>query len=304
MRIRDRLQHKRPIFSFEFFPPQTERGEVVLWQSLEKLAVLEPDFVSVTYGAGGSTRARTVEIVGRIKKELGIEPLAHLTCVGASRHELAQVLDRLAESGVENVLPLRGDPPRGQKLFERPVDGFGHANELVAFIRDGWDFCLAGACYPEIHPEAADAAVDMVNLKRKVDAGVDFLVSQLFFDNTTFFAFEQRARAAGIDVPIMPGIMPITNVKQVDRFTKMCGSTIPQPLRERLAEVEGDPHEVFWTGVSYAAYQCRELLDPPAAGPFQRPPRGVTGIHFYTLNKSPATRAIFEILQLARAGHA
>jgi methylenetetrahydrofolate reductase (NADPH) len=304
MRISDRLRHKRPIFSFEFFPPRTEKGEGVLWRSLEKLASLEPDFVSVTYGAGGSTRARTVEIVGRIKKELGIEPLAHLTCVGSSRDDLSRVLDQLAESGVENVLPLRGDPPKGEENFERPADGFGYANELVEFIRGGWDFCLAGACYPEGHPEADDTATDLAHLKRKVDAGVDFLVSQLFFDNKVFFDFENRARAIGIDVPIVPGIMPITNVKQVDRFTKMCGATIPDPLKKRLAEIEGDPHEVFWAGVSYAAYQCRELLDPPASGPFERPPVGVSGVHFYTLNKSPATRAIFEILQLARTGHA
>ena len=302
MRIRDRLEHKHPVFSFEFFPPRTEKGESILWGSLTKLAALEPDFVSVTYGAGGTTRARTVDLVGRIKRELGIEPLAHLTCVGASRDELARVLDQLASSGVENVLALRGDPPRGEEAFERPEDGFGYASELVEFIRTRWDFCLGGACYPEVHPEATDGDSDLKHLVEKVDAGLDFLVSQLFFDNQAYFDFERRAREAGIAIPILPGIMPITNVKQVDRFTSMCGATIPAPLRDRLAEIEDDPHEVFWTGVSYAAYQCRGLLEPPAAGPFQRAPRGVAGIHFYTLNKSPATRAIFEILQLARSG--
>jgi methylenetetrahydrofolate reductase (NADPH) len=301
MLIRERLAHKRPVFSFEFFPPRTEKGEQVLWRSLEQLAPLGPDFVSVTYGAGGSTRTRTIELVGRIKRELGIEPMAHLTCVGATRDELARVLDQLADADVHNVLALRGDPPKGQEKFEVVPGGLRYADELVAFVRERGPFCVGGACYPEVHPEATDAAVDLTNLKRKVDAGVDFLISQLFFDNASFHAFERRAREAGIRVPIVPGIMPITNFEQIHRLSQMCGATIPGPLRTRMESVAEDPQEVFWAGVSYAAHQCRGLLQPPVADPFTHPPAGVPGIHFYTLNKSPATRAIFEILQLSRA---
>ena len=306
MLIRDRLAHSRPVFSFEFFPPKSEKGEQVLWRSLELLAPLRPDFVSVTYGAGGSTRTRTVELVGRIKRELGIEPLAHLTCVGSTRDELARVVERLLEQDVRNILALRGDPPKGETEFVHTPGGFRYASELTAWLRERWpELCIGGACYPEIHPEASEAAADLANLKTKVDAGADFLVSQLFFDNATFFEFLDRARGAGIEVPILAGIMPVTNVKQIERFTKMCGATIPEVLHTRLRDItmtkDGyDPQEVFWTGVSYAAHQCRGLLDDAAQGPFRSQRSTVDGVHFYTLNRSPATRALFEILQLAR----
>ena len=299
--IAERLRHKRPVFSFEFFPPKTEKGEDALLRSLERLAPLEPDFVSVTYGAGGSTRTRTVQLVRRIRRDFGIEPLAHLTCVGATRDELAGVLDSLAEADVRNVLALRGDPPQGSSEFVPTDGGLRHASELVAFIRARGDFCIGAACYPEVHPEAASAEADLEHLRTKVDAGVDFLVSQLFFDNLAFYAWQARARAAGVTVPILAGIMPVTNVSQVERFTQMCGASIPAPLREALHRAEDDPHEVFWTGVSYSARQCEQLLHPPAPDPYSQRPRGVAGLHFYTLNKSPATRAIFEILKLSRS---
>ncbi len=299
--IRERLQHKRPVFSFEFFPPKTEKGEANLLRSFERLAPLEPDFVSVTYGAGGSTRTRTVQLVSRIRRDFGIEPLAHLTCVGADRDELARVLDTLGEAGVTNVLALRGDPPAGQADFQPAADGFAYASELVAFIKERGDFCVGAACYPEVHPEASTAETDLARLKEKVDAGTDFLVTQLFFDNLKFFSFQARARAVGIDVPILAGVMPVTNVGQIERFTKMCGASIPPPLHERLRDADGDAHEVFWSGVSYTARQCEQLLNPPAPDPYARRPRGVAGLHFYTLNKSPATRAIFEILKLSRS---
>ncbi|MCR9161001.1 MAG: methylenetetrahydrofolate reductase [NAD(P)H] [Nannocystaceae bacterium] len=301
MLIVERLRHKRPVFSFEFFPPKTEKGEAALLRSLERLAPLEPDFVSVTYGAGGSTRTRTLQLVRRIRRDFGIEPLAHLTCVGATKDELARVLDSLGEADVRNVLALRGDPPAGQEAFVPTDGGLRYANELVAFARERGDFCIGAACYPEVHPEAPSAEDDMTNLRRKVDAGADFLVSQLFFDNLGFLAWQARARAAGIGVPILAGIMPVTNVSQVERFTKMCGASIPAPLHEALRRADGDPHEVFWTGVSYSARQCEQLLNPPAPDPYSKRPRGVAGLHFYTLNKSPATRAIFEILQLSRS---
>lgn len=299
--IAERLRHKRPVFSFEFFPPKTEKGETALLRSLERLAPLEPDFVSVTYGAGGSTRTRTLQLVSRIRADFGIEPLAHLTCVGATRDELARVLDGLADAGVRNVLALRGDPPQGEDTFLATEGGLQYANELVSFIKERGDFCVGAACYPETHPEAVSAEEDMKNLRRKVDAGTDFLVSQLFFDNLAFYRWQARARAAGITVPILAGIMPVTNVSQVERFTKMCGASIPAPLHEALHRAGGDPHEVFWTGVSYSARQCEQLLNPPPPDPYARRPRGVAGLHFYTLNKSPATRAIFEMLKLARS---
>jgi len=301
MFIRDRLAHKRPVFSFELFPPQTEKGDAVLWRGLESLAVLEPDFVSVTYGAGGSTRTRTIELVGRIKRDLGIEPMAHLTCVGATRDELLRVLDQLAAHGVQNVLALRGDPPRGEGAFRPTEGGLQHASELVALIREHGGFSIGAACYPEVHPEAPDADTDLRHLKDKVDAGVDFLITQLFFDNAAYHRFVQRAHAAGITVPILPGIMPVTNLAQIERFTKMCGASFPEPLHRRLAAVADDPQEVFWTGVMQAAYQCRALLEPGDHEPFVRRRHGVPGVHFYTLNRSPATRAIFEILRLARS---
>jgi methylenetetrahydrofolate reductase (NADPH) len=302
MYIRDRLAHKRPVFSFEFFPPKTSEGEAALMSALERLAPLEPDFVSVTWGAGGSTRARTIEIVSRIKREFGIEAMAHVTCVGSTREDLKAVLDQLSDAGIHNVLALRGDPPKGEQTFTATSGGFRHATELVDFVRSRGEFCVGAACYPEVHPEATTATGDLQHLVEKVNAGVDFLISQLFFDNTKFHAFEAAARTAGITVPILAGIMPVTNVTQVDRFAKMCGATIPDVLRTRLTSIEGDPQEVFWTGVSYAAHQCRALLRPSAGAPFGKAPAGVPGVHFYTLNKSPAARAIFEILRIARVG--
>jgi methylenetetrahydrofolate reductase (NADPH) len=300
VRIRERLANKRPVFSFEFFPPKTELGEAVLWRSLRQLAALGPDFVSVTYGAGGSTRDRSLEITRRIKHEVGIEPMAHLTCVGHSRDELARVVEDLVSVGVENVLALRGDPPRGQTSFERPADGFGFASELVAFLRARFDVCIGAAYYPETHVEASSPEADLRHLREKVDAGADFLVSQLFFDNSAYFDFEVRARSQGIAVPMIAGLMPVTNVAQIERFTQMCGATIPRPLAQRLQEVADDPQETFWAGVSWAAHQARGLLHPAPLRPFEPARLGAPGIHFYTLNKSPATRAIFEILQLSR----
>ncbi len=301
MLIRERLLHKRPIFSFELFPPKTRKGEATLWRSLESLANLEPDFVSVTYGAGGSTRARTLEIVTRIKRELGIEAVAHLTCVGSTRDELRRTVVELGERGIRNILALRGDPPKGETSFV-PIDGgLRYASELVALIRDEGDFCVGAACYPEVHPEAENAAADLRHLRAKVDAGADYLITQLFFDNALYHRFVADAAAAGIDVPILAGIMPVTNYRQIERFSKMCGASLPRSLRERLHRVEDDPQEVFWTGVMYAAHQCRALLEPGQPEAFVKRPKGVPGVHFYTLNRSPATRAIFEILRLARS---
>lgn len=287
MRIRDLLGTNGPVFSFEFFPPKTEAGERNLYQTIERLRELRPTFVSVTYGAGGSTRDKTLELVRRIKHDIGIEAMAHLTCVGADRDQIQAVLQRLAAAGIENVLALRGDPPRDQASFARPANGFGFAAELVQFIRErGFDFCLGGACYPEGHVECRDREQDLLHLKSKIDCGLEFVITQLFFDNADYFAFTERARARGVRVPIIPGIMPITNLSQIERFTAMCGARIPTNLRARLEDVRHDEEAVRAVGIDHATAQCRELLE-----------RGAPGIHFYTLNQSTATRAIFERLR-------
>ena len=286
MRIGDLLRAGGPVFSFEFFPPKTEVGEHNLFRTIERLGDLHPSFVSVTYGAGGSTRQKTVAWVQRIKHDLGIEAMAHVTCVGAGRDEIESVLQQLEANGIENVLALRGDPPRDQPHCVPPADGFRYASELVRFIRERrFPFSVGGACYPEGHIECRDLALDLEHLKIKVDAGLEFLITQLFFDSADYFALVERARAIGISVPIIPGIMPVTNVDQIERFTSMCGARIPAPLHDRLYAAADDAG-VRAVGIEHATIQCRELL----AG-------GAPGIHFYTLNQSPATRAVFERLK-------
>ncbi len=246
--------------------------------------------MSVTYGAGGSTRQRTLDLVSRIKRETGIEAMAHLTCVGHSRGELREILERWRAAGLENVLALRGDPPRDAASFQPAPDGFAHASELAAFIRaEGFDFTLGGACYPEGHLEAESREIDLDHLKRKLDAGVQFLITQLFYDNAFYFHFVERARAAGITVPIVPGIMPLTTFEQIDRITRMCGATVPMRLRLALEKRQTDPKAVLELGVAHATVQCVELL---AAG--------APGIHFYTLNRSHASRMIVTALKMAR----
>ncbi len=287
MKIRNRLNPSNPCFSFEFFPPKTAEGTTNLLKTLEDLAPLEPGFVSVTYGAGGSTRDKTVELVTRIKRETGIETMAHLTCAGHTKEELRELLGRLAEAKIENVLVLRGDPPQGQARYEPVEGGLRYASELVRFIRDeDFNFSLGGACYPEGHVETASRDDDLRNLKEKVDAGLDFVITQLFFDNAFYFDFVERARRAGINVPIVPGIMPITNHEQLQRFTRMCGATVPMRLAIQLERVKDQPEALVQLGVAHATVQCMELLS-----------RGVPGIHFYTLNKSPATRMIVSALR-------
>ena len=289
MRIDQLIQQNQPVFSFEFFPPKTDEGMTNLYETVGKLRELNPAFVSVTYGAGGSTRDRTIAIVGRIKNELGIEAMAHFTCVGATTEELREVLDEIAATGVENIIALRGDPPQGETEFIKTEGGLGHGDELVKLIADNYDFCVAAACYPEPHPEAVNAEEDLAHVKQKVDNGASFLVTQLFFDNDAYFDYVDRARAVGIDVPIVPGIMPIGGYEQIKRFTSLCGATIPDRLMAELEARKDDPDAVADLGVAYATLQCADLLA-----------RGAPGIHFYTLNKSPATRAILSSLQAAR----
>jgi methylenetetrahydrofolate reductase (NADPH) len=228
MKIIEKLASSSPAFSFEFFPPKDAEGTERLFRAVAELRPYEPTYVSVTYGAGGSTRRLTVDLVRRIQREVGLEAMAHLTCVGASCDEISQVLDELAAGGIDNVLALRGDPPKGDARFEKPEGGFAHANELIEFVRSRWSFCVGAACYPETHVESPSRAVDLENLQRKVVAGADFLVTQLFFEAADYFRFVEEARAIGIACPIVPGIMPITNVSQIKRFTAMCGAHIPR----------------------------------------------------------------------------
>lgn len=290
MRIIDKLRSESPCFSFEFFPPKDEAGVESLFSTLADLEPYRPAYVSVTYGAGGSTRNVTVDLVRRIRDEIGLEAMAHLTCVGSSGEDLREVLVALQNAGIENVLPLRGDPPKGQERFLRSEGGFLYASELVSFIREGgFRFCLAGACYPERHPEARNLEADIEALKIKVDAGLDFLITQLFFDNVDFFRFVEKVRAAGISIPIIAGLMPITNVAQVKRFTQMCGASIPADLLARLEPHETDRAQVRAIGVEAATLQAEGLLRA-----------GVAGLHFYTLNRSLATREILDNLGVRR----
>jgi methylenetetrahydrofolate reductase (NADPH) len=287
MKIIDKLRGG-PSISFEFFPPKDQEGMVRLFETVARLKAFAPTYVSVTYGAGGSTRKLTVELVCRIKREVGLEAMAHLTCVGATQREIAEVLDQLQTEGIDNVIALRGDPPRGQSSFVATEGGFAHASELIHFMRSRYSFCVAAACYPEKHPEAESLEADIRRAKDKVDSGADYLITQLFFDNRDYFAFVGRAREIGIDVPIVPGIMPITNVSQIKRFTAMCGARIPSDLLERLEKAGGDADAVAAIGVEHATAQCRELLA-----------RDAPGIHFYTLNRSTATVEILERLRRA-----
>jgi methylenetetrahydrofolate reductase (NADPH) len=280
----------KPVFSFEFFPPKTAEGANALMATVADLEVgLAPDFISVTYGAGGSTRDRSLDVVTRIQRELGTTAMAHLTCVGSTEKEIAEVVGKLVANGIENILALRGDPPKAEAgagtasaAPPHPVPGgFTHATELTEFLAQRWKVDIGGACYPECHVESTSPADDMKWTKVKVEKGAKFLITQLFFDNKHYFDFVARARAAGITVPIVPGIMPITNVAQIERFTKMCGAKIPAELSDRLRRVQEDPALVMATGIEHAIKQCRKLLEG-----------GAPGLHFYTLNKSHATRSI------------
>jgi methylenetetrahydrofolate reductase (NADPH) len=289
MRINEILAAETPVFSFEFFPPKTEAGEQNLYSALNDLKALQPSFVSVTYGAGGSSREQTIEIVKRIKEQFGLEAMAHFTCVGATVPELRETLDEMREAGIDNVLALRGDPPDGESQWTKTDGGLEYSRELVQLIGADYDFAIGAACFPETHIHAENAESDLRFLAEKVDAGVDFLITQMFFDNDFYFDFVARARAAGVTAPIIPGVMPITRVGQVERMAQLCGSKIPERLSQELHARADDAEAVLDFGVAYATLQCAELL---AAG--------APGIHFYTLNRSPATRAILSALKLAR----
>lgn len=287
--IRERLAAGEQSYSFEFFPPKTDQGELTLWRTLRELEALSPTFVSVTYGAGGSTRDRTVRITGRIAAETTLTPVGHLTCVGQSRAELRSVIGAYAGAGVRNVLALRGDPEGGpnQPWVPHP-DGLNHAEELVTTVCSLGDFCVGVAAFPEGHPEAESLDSDARYLVRKQEAGAEFAVTQFFFDADDYFRLRERAERWGCRIPIIPGIMPVTNVRQIQRFAQLSGAEFPTDLAERLLAVEDDPAAVRAIGVEVAT----ELSDRLLAG-------GAPGLHFYTLNRSTATREIYANLNLA-----
>jgi methylenetetrahydrofolate reductase (NADPH) len=286
MRVAELFARGAPVFSFEFFPPKTDEGYQSLYEAIGELKRLGPGFVSVTCGAAGSTRRKTAELVVRIQAELGLTAMAHVVCTGTTRDELAESLGWMRGRGIENVLALRGDPPRDQPEWRPAPGGFRHANELAAFIRSRFDFCIGGASYPEKHPEAASLEEDLGHLKRKVDAGAEFLITQLFFDGADYWRFVERARAAGIGVPIVPGVMPVVSAANLRRMAALSpGSRIPAELQQDLDAAGGDGERALEVGVRFATRQCRELLE-----------RGAPGIHFYTLNRSPATRRVHEAI--------
>jgi methylenetetrahydrofolate reductase (NADPH) len=289
MKIDQLLAENRPVFSFEFFPPKTDEGQANLEATLDALRHDEPHFVSVTYGALGSTRDRTIDIVKSIKQDLGIEAMAHFTCVGATESELRTTLDEIEAAGVENVLALRGDPPQGQDEWVKTEGGLEYSTELIKLLSESYDFAVGAAAFPEVHPQAESPESDIQFLKAKQDAGAQFLITQLFYDNEYYFQFVARAREAGVTVPLVPGVMPVTNYRQIKRIADLCKSEIPEPFEQELQKREDDAAALQDLGVAYATLQCVDLLA-----------RGAPGIHFYTLNRSPATRAILAALRAAQ----
>lgn len=287
MKVKDLFPRLKRTFSFEFFPPKSNKAATELFETVADLKFLGPDFVSVTYGAGGSTRQRTIDLVVRLQKEQSFNVMAHLTCVGHTREELRQIVTQMKEQGIDNILALRGDPPKDETEFKPVEGGLSYANELVSLIREvDADLSVGVAGCPEGHPESPNLDKDIENLKRKVDAGADFIITQLFYDNHCYFDFLERCAKAGINCRIIPGIMPITNLKQVKFITEMCGAHFPPGLLSRLEKYEHDPATTAHIGLDHSFRQCKWLLQD-----------GAPGLHFYTLNKSLASRHLMESLR-------
>ncbi|MEY4567434.1 MAG: 5,10-methylenetetrahydrofolate reductase [Planctomycetota bacterium] len=276
--------------SFELFPPKSDAGMASLLETVDELMAFEPDFFTCTYGAGGSTRDRTLQVVEAVAKKHNVPVASHLTCVGSTVDQLRDYLRAAKQAMVTHIVALRGDPPKGETEFRAVEGGLSYANELVALIRKEFpELGIAVAGYPEVHQEAVDAVTDLKNLKRKVDAGADIVVTQLFYDNSDFFRFEEDCRNNGIQVPIVPGILPVTNLAQIQRITSLCKAKLPQSFVDRLGE-RSDEQWQFEVGVEFAQQQVSELLD-----------RGVPGIHFYVLNKSQATRRVLEAVRFCES---
>ena len=287
MKFSEAYRPGRLALSFELFPPKTEKGEAALFRHVAELAKFDPDLITCTYGAGGSTRAKTLEIVRRVHEEFGCSVAAHLTCVGSSKDELRGFLADAMRLGIENIVALRGDPPQGESEFTPVPDGLSYANELVALIRSEYpQFGIAVAGYPEMHHEAPSAEVDLENLKRKVDCGADVVITQLFYDNDDFFRFRQRCEQIGIGVPIVPGLLPVTNLAQIQRITSLCGARLPADFVHALEACGEDEAEQFEVGIEFATRQTQGLIDG-----------GSPGVHFYVLNKSQAASRVLSAIK-------
>jgi len=289
MKLRDILNQEGIAYSCEFFPPKTDKGEENLWSCIQELQAVDPAYVSVTYGAGGSTQDRTKRIVTRIKAETGLDPVAHLTCVGSTKEQLGTLLDEYQAAGIENILALRGDAPEGMDRFEAVAGGFAYASDLVRFIRDRDAFSIGVASYPEGHPESKNGVADDIRyLKLKQDNGADAVITQYFFNNDDFYRFRDLATAEGVTIPLIPGIMPIGNYEQVLRFSSMCGASVPEWIGEKMTPHNDDAEAMKAIGIEIASAQCGELIA-----------NGVEGLHIYTLNKSEAAIAIHRNLGLS-----
>ena len=285
--IQQRLATSEPLFSVEFFPPKTDATAEQLLNTAEQLQRFDPDFVSITYGAGGSTRSRTLNYARKLHKDYGYTVMPHLTCVGHSREELKQTIAEFKTAGLKQIMALRGDPPKGETNFTPHPDGLSYANELVQLIREVYPDCDLGvAGYPEKHPEASTLEIDLLNLKRKVDAGATFVTTQLFFDNSVYFKFVESCQRAGITIPILPGLMSVTSHKQALRFCEMCGTTIPSQLNQQLLAAGDDAAAIEAIGIEWSYQQARELLE-----------KGAPGIHLYILNRAGPATALMEKLQ-------
>jgi methylenetetrahydrofolate reductase (NADPH) len=287
--IQQRLANHEPLFSVEFFPPKSDDNAQQLLQAAERLQPYKPDFVSITYGAGGSTRSRTLNYARKLREDYCYAVMPHLTCVGHSRDELKQTIAEFKSAGLRQIMALRGDPPKGESNFNPHPDGLSYATELVQLIREGYPECELGvAGYPEKHPEAPSPEIDLLNLKRKVDAGATFITTQLFFDNAVYFKFVENCRRAGITIPVLPGLMSITSHKQALRFCEMCGTAIPDALNEQLLAAGDNKAAVEAIGIEWSYKQARELLE-----------KGAPGIHLYILNRAGPAITLIEKLRSA-----
>ena len=286
MKISEIFKKEKRTFSFEFFPPKDEISAVDFGINIGQLIKLSPSFITVTYGAGGSTRERTFALVDYLQNRTGLVTMAHYTCVNASVAKIDEDISHLNDLGIENLMLLRGDPPKGSGIFKAHPQGFSYSNELISHVKRLGNFCVGGAAYPEMHPESENMESEILNLKKKVEAGAEFLVTQMFFDNQAYFNFVDKAREQGINCRIIPGIIPITNYRQINKFLSLSNAKIPGELKEELDRIKDDPEKVYQAGVDYAIRQCHELLQ-----------NGAPGIHFYTLNKSRAAIDIFETLK-------
>ena len=289
MKIKELFKYGRPVISLEIFPPKPESPVETILDTIDALSDLKPDFISVTYGAGGSSKSHTIEIANLIKNKYNVEALAHLTCINSKKSDIDRVLDQLKGYDVDNVLALRGDLPQDGSFDFTAKRDFGYAKDLVNYIKEKNDFCIAGACYPEGHIENPDIISDLHNLKCKVDTGVDFLITQLFFDNNLFYNFKEKVDLLGIDIPISAGIMPVINKKQIERITKLCGASIPLKFRRIMDKYEYNPEALKDAGVAYATEQIIDLLS-----------FGIDGIHLYSMNRPDIARGIFNQIENIR----